>query len=88
MADAVIAAGKDQKTPDGYYNMERMLKRVAAKGAALFCGTCMDARHDRRRYGRRQAQATGVAPEVGMGRSASAWGETRPETMWMLPFLG
>jgi sulfur relay (sulfurtransferase) complex TusBCD TusD component (DsrE family) len=29
MADAVIAARKGQKTPDGYYNMERMLKRVA-----------------------------------------------------------
>ncbi len=27
MADAVICAKKDQKTPDGYYNIERMLKR-------------------------------------------------------------
>jgi uncharacterized protein involved in oxidation of intracellular sulfur len=45
MADAVIAARKGQKTPDGYYNMERMLKRVVAgKGAVLLCGTCMDAR--------------------------------------------
>ncbi|MFH1344015.1 MAG: DsrE family protein [Pseudomonadota bacterium] len=45
MADAVVAARKGQKTPDGYYNMERMLKRVAAgKGALLLCGTCMDAR--------------------------------------------
>jgi uncharacterized protein involved in oxidation of intracellular sulfur len=44
MADAVIAARRGQKTPDGYYNMERMLKRVAAKGAVLLCGTCMDAR--------------------------------------------
>ena len=44
MADAVIAARKGQKTPDGYYNMERMLKRVTAKGAVLLCGTCMDAR--------------------------------------------
>lgn len=45
MADAVVAARKGQKTPDGYYNMERMLKRVvAAKGAVLLCGTCMDAR--------------------------------------------
>ncbi|MDP2740368.1 MAG: DsrE family protein, partial [Pseudorhodobacter sp.] len=34
-----------QKTPDGYYNMERMLKRVVTgKGAVLLCGTCMDAR--------------------------------------------
>lgn len=45
MADAVVAARKGQKTPDGYYNMERMLKRVAtAKGQVLLCGTCMDAR--------------------------------------------
>lgn len=41
----MVAARKGQKTPDGYYNMERMLKRVAAgKGAVLLCGTCMDAR--------------------------------------------
>ncbi|MDP1699527.1 MAG: DsrE family protein [Aestuariivirga sp.] len=45
MADAVVAARKGQKTPDGYYNMERMLKRVVtAKGHVLLCGTCMDAR--------------------------------------------
>lgn len=45
MADAVVAARKGQKTPDGYYNMERMLKRVAiGKGQVLLCGTCMDAR--------------------------------------------
>ena len=30
MADAVIAAMAGQKTPDGYYNIERMLKRVLA----------------------------------------------------------
>lgn len=45
MADAVIAAREGQKTPDGYYNMERMLKRVVVgKGQVLLCGTCMDAR--------------------------------------------
>lgn len=45
MADAVVGARKGQKTPDGYYNVERMLKRVrAAKGRILLCGTCMDAR--------------------------------------------
>lgn len=45
MADAVIAARAGQKTPDGYYNVERMLKRVLlGKGAVLLCGTCMDAR--------------------------------------------
>jgi uncharacterized protein involved in oxidation of intracellular sulfur len=45
MADAVVAAKVGQKTPDGYYNIERMLKRVsAANGKVLLCGTCMEAR--------------------------------------------
>lgn len=45
MADSVVAAHKNQKTPDGYYNMERMLKRVTVgRGSVLLCGTCMDAR--------------------------------------------
>ncbi len=45
MADAVAAARSGQKTPEGYYNVERMLKGVVAgKGQILLCGTCMDAR--------------------------------------------
>jgi uncharacterized protein involved in oxidation of intracellular sulfur len=46
MADAVAGARKGQNTPDGYYNVERMLKRVVAgdRGRVLLCGTCMDAR--------------------------------------------
>ena len=45
MADAVAAARASQKTPEGYYNIERMLKRVlASNGKVLLCGTCMDAR--------------------------------------------
>ena len=45
MADAVLAAKAGQITPEGYYNIERMLKRVfAGKGEVLLCGTCMDAR--------------------------------------------
>ncbi len=45
MADAVLAGKAQQKTPDGYYNIERMLKRVlGSKGEVLLCGTCMDAR--------------------------------------------
>ena len=45
MADAVSCAKRGQKTPEGYYNLERMLKRFAS-GAhkLLLCGTCMDAR--------------------------------------------
>ncbi len=45
MADAVLAAKTGQKTPDGFYNVERMLKRIIlAKGQLLLCGTCLDAR--------------------------------------------
>lgn len=45
MADAVVAAKAGQKTPDGYYNVERMLKAVlGGKGQVLLCGICMDAR--------------------------------------------
>jgi uncharacterized protein involved in oxidation of intracellular sulfur len=45
MADAVGAARTGQKTPDGYYNVERMLKRVVrGSGTVVLCGTCMDAR--------------------------------------------
>jgi uncharacterized protein involved in oxidation of intracellular sulfur len=45
MADAVIGAKAGQKTPEGYYSVERMLKRVlTGKGQVLLCGTCMDAR--------------------------------------------
>lgn len=45
MADAVIGAKAGQKTPEGYYSVERMLKRVLnGKGQVLLCGTCMNAR--------------------------------------------
>ena len=45
MADAVAAAKAGQETPNGYYNIERMLKLVLVnKGRVLLCGTCMNAR--------------------------------------------
>lgn len=44
MADAVFCAKAGQKTPDGYYNVERMLKPIVRHGEVLLCGTCMDAR--------------------------------------------
>tara|TARA_R110002012_G_scaffold259645_1_gene441274 strand:+ start:372 stop:707 length:336 start_codon:yes stop_codon:yes gene_type:complete len=40
-----MMADAGQKTPDGYYNLERMIRRVlSSKGRLLMCGTCMDAR--------------------------------------------
>lgn len=45
MADAVTAAKRGQKTPEGYYNVEIMLGRVIRGGGAVhLCGSCMDAR--------------------------------------------
>jgi len=45
LGDAVGCAKKGQKTPDGYYNLERMLHGVAGRGGEIaVCGTCIDAR--------------------------------------------
>ncbi|MBS1176417.1 MAG: putative intracellular sulfur reduction protein [Proteobacteria bacterium] len=44
MADAVGCAKNGQKVPEGYYNVQIMLGKVARKGEVGLCGTCMDAR--------------------------------------------
>lgn len=45
MADAVACAVPKQKTPDGYYNVERMFKGIIKRGGQVkACGTCADAR--------------------------------------------
>jgi uncharacterized protein involved in oxidation of intracellular sulfur len=45
MADAVLCAFPNQSTPQGYYNIERMLKFVIGKGGQVkACGTCADTR--------------------------------------------
>jgi len=45
MADASSCAKHSQVTPNGYYNVERMLRGLIHKGATVgACGTCMDAR--------------------------------------------
>ena len=44
MADAVACAKAGQKVPQGYYNLELMVKSIIRKGEVLLCGTCMDAR--------------------------------------------
>ena len=44
MADAVACAKSGQKTPDGYYNLERMIKSIIRHADVVLCGTCMDAR--------------------------------------------
>ncbi len=44
LADAVSCARHGQKVPQGFYNIELMLKSIIRKGEVLLCGTCMDAR--------------------------------------------
>lgn len=45
IGDAVGCALGGQKTPDGYYNLDTMVRSLARKGAHVgCCGTCMDAR--------------------------------------------
>lgn len=45
MADAVGCGLPGQDTPDGYYNVQRMLAAVVAKGGQVrACGTCARAR--------------------------------------------
>jgi uncharacterized protein involved in oxidation of intracellular sulfur len=45
MADAVQCARKGQATPNGYYNLERMIAVAARQGVECgACGSCMDAR--------------------------------------------
>jgi uncharacterized protein involved in oxidation of intracellular sulfur len=45
MADAATCALANQNTPQGYYNIERMLKLALTKGAKVkICGSCADAR--------------------------------------------
>ncbi len=45
IADAVGCMVPHQTTPQGYYNIERMLKSIISKGGKVkACGTCADAR--------------------------------------------
>ena len=45
MGDAVTCAVAGQKTPDGYYTLDRMLTGFSRHGGQIACcGTCLDAR--------------------------------------------
>lgn len=45
LADAIGCGIDEQKTPDGYYNISRMVRFFILKGGKIkSCGTCMDAR--------------------------------------------
>ena len=45
LADSVGCGLPGQKTPEGYYNIERMLKSLISKGVEVkACGLCLEAR--------------------------------------------
>ena len=45
IGDAASCAKRSQKVPQGYYNIEVMLRAVTRRGAEVgVCGSCMDAR--------------------------------------------
>ncbi len=59
MADAVTTAVPNQKTPNGYYNLEKMLILISKKSKIGACGSCMDARG-----------LGGITPVTGVHRSS------------------
>jgi uncharacterized protein involved in oxidation of intracellular sulfur len=45
IGDGVSCAKRGQKVPNGYYNLESMLKGVANRGGEIaVCGSCIDVR--------------------------------------------
>jgi uncharacterized protein involved in oxidation of intracellular sulfur len=45
IGDAASCAKSGQKVPQGYYNIELMLRSIVRRGGEVgVCGTCMDAR--------------------------------------------
>ncbi len=45
MADAAFGAMQNQETPNGYYNIERMIRYILKKGGNVSaCGSCLKAR--------------------------------------------
>jgi uncharacterized protein involved in oxidation of intracellular sulfur len=45
MGDGVTVAIANQKSPDGYYKLDRMISVVPRNGGEILCcGSCMDAR--------------------------------------------
>lgn len=45
LGDAVNTARRGQRTPEGYYNLEKMLRELVKHGVEVIaCGTCVNAR--------------------------------------------
>ena len=62
MGDAASCAVGGQVTPNGYYNIERMLKIVASKSGRIgVCGSCMPAAMAMGREGARATRRADLA---------------------------
>jgi len=45
LGDAVSSAKKEQRTPEGYYNLKKMLEELIEQDVEVIaCGTCLNAR--------------------------------------------
>ena len=77
MADAVSCAKAGQTTPEGSYNIERMLRGCTTRGVVVgACGTCMDAR------GLTAEQLTGGAHRSSMAELAEWTGWADKVLTW------
>jgi uncharacterized protein involved in oxidation of intracellular sulfur len=70
LGDAAACAKSGQRVPEGFYNLQVMLDRVARTGAKIgACGTCLDAR--------------GIKdPELNEGARRSTLAELATWTQW------
>jgi uncharacterized protein involved in oxidation of intracellular sulfur len=70
VGDAAACAKRNQKVPQGYYNVESMLGAITRRGGEIgVCGTCMDAR--------------GIADEdIAPGTHRSTMEELTDWTLW------
>jgi uncharacterized protein involved in oxidation of intracellular sulfur len=70
LGDAAACGKAGQKVPDGYYNLQVMLNKLArTEGTVGACGTCLDAR--------------GISePELADGVQRSTLGELTGWTQW------
>jgi uncharacterized protein involved in oxidation of intracellular sulfur len=75
VGDAAACAKRNQKVPQGYYNVEVMIHAVARRGGEIgVCGTCMDAR------GIDAAELTDGAHRSSLGE-LTAWTEWADRTL-------
>jgi uncharacterized protein involved in oxidation of intracellular sulfur len=74
MGDAVTCAIAGQKTPNGYYTLDRMLKTFTRQGGQLACcGTCLDADWARNTSSTRHPVPPWTNWQPGPSRQTRSW---------------